>query len=165
MEVDTDLVSTYAHGKDFSIMKTVPDHETVSGWVSAYESAWRMAGTAGLAELFTPDATYLLSPYEEPVEGLENISRMWEDEREGPDEVFTLTGEIVAVEEATAVVRVEVRYGAPVRQEYRDLWIIEFDCAGKCRAFEEWPFWPGRSYTARYSRDSSVEGSPPACCP
>ncbi len=150
------MVWTYGHGKDFSLMKTVPDHETVNGWVSAYESAWRMAGTAGLAELFSPDATYLLSPYEEPIEGLENISRMWEDEREGPDEIFTLTSEIVAVEGATAVVRVEVRYGVPVRQEYRDLWIIQFDGAGKCRSFEEWPFWPGRSYTARDSRDSSV---------
>ena len=115
-------------------MKTVPDHETVNGWVSAYESAWRMAGTAGLAELFSPDATYLLSPYEEPIEGLENISRMWEDEREGPDEIFTLTSEIVAVEGATAV------HGDPLGSRSTRL---QPTCAqsisdrlhGKCRSF------------------------------
>jgi hypothetical protein len=73
---------------------------------------------------------------------------MWENEREGPDEVFTLTSEIVAVEGPTAVVRAEVRYGNPVRQEYRDLWLIKFDGDGRCSSFEEWPFWPGRPYKA-----------------
>ena len=49
---------------------------------------------------------------------------------------------------ATAVVRVDVRYGDPVRQEYRDLWVMTFDSAGTCQSFEEWPFWPGRPYSA-----------------
>jgi ketosteroid isomerase-like protein len=130
-------------------MKLVPDRETVMRWVTAYETAWRTAGTAGLAELFTPDATYLHSPYEDPIIGLDRIGLMWEDERQGPDEIFTLTSGIVAVDGATAVVRAEVRYGDPFPQEYRDLWVIEFDSGGRCRSFEEWPFWPGRPYTAR----------------
>ena len=124
------------------------DRETVQRWVAAYEPAWRTPGTAGLAVLFSPDATYLLSPYEEPIAGLVQISRMWEDERDGPDEIFALTSEIVAVETRTAVVRVDVRYGDPVRQEYRDLWVMTFDSAGTCQSFEEWPFWPGRPYSA-----------------
>jgi ketosteroid isomerase-like protein len=126
----------------------VTDRETVQRWVAAYETAWRTPGTAGLAVLFSPDATYLLSPYEEPIAGLDQISRMWEDERDGPDEIFALTSEIVAVETRTAVVRVDVRYGDPVRQEYRDLWVMTFDSAGTCQSFEEWPFWPGRPYSA-----------------
>ena len=59
-------------------------------WLAGYEAAWRAPGTAGLAGLFTRDATYLQSPYEQPVAGLDAIRRMWEAEREGPDEVFTL---------------------------------------------------------------------------
>jgi ketosteroid isomerase-like protein len=129
-------------------MDTMPDHETVKRWVAAYESAWRTPGTGALVELFSPDATYLQSPYQEPVTGLDQIAGMWEDEREGPDEIFTLTAEAVAVEDDTAVVRAEVRYGDPVRQEYRDLWIMRFDDSGRCSSFEEWPFWPGRPYTA-----------------
>jgi hypothetical protein len=42
---------------------------------------------------------------------------MWEQDRDGPGETFTLASEIVAVDGDTAVVRVEVRYGDPVRQE------------------------------------------------
>ncbi|HEY4397714.1 MAG TPA: nuclear transport factor 2 family protein, partial [Acidimicrobiia bacterium] len=77
---------------------------------------------------------------EEPYEGLAQISVVWEREREGHDEVFTMESAVVAVEEDTAVVRVHVRYGDPVEDEYRDLWIIRFDETGLCAGFEEWPF-------------------------
>ncbi|MFG2099247.1 hypothetical protein ACGFJ5_01450 [Micromonospora echinaurantiaca] len=69
---------------------------------------------------------------------------MWEAERAGPDEVFRMTSEIVAVDGDTAVVRLEVRYGDPVHQEYRDLWIMRFAEDGRCGSFEEWPFWPAQ---------------------
>ena len=74
---------------------------------------------------------------------------MWEDEREGPDEVFTLATGILAVDGPTAVVRAEVRYGDPPRQEYRDLWVIRLADDGRCAWFEEWPYWPGRPHAAR----------------
>jgi hypothetical protein len=51
---------------------------------------------------------------------------------------------VVAVEGDTAVVRVEVQYLEPGGAEYRDLWIVRFAPDGRCREFEEWPFWPGR---------------------
>jgi uncharacterized protein (TIGR02246 family) len=120
----------------------------VEDWVRRYEAAWRAAGTDGLAAIFTADATYLRSPYETPEIGLEAIAAMWEAEREGPDEVFTLAAEVVAVDGASAVVRAEVRYGDPVRQEYRDLWVLRLVEDGRCSWFEEWAYWPGRPYAA-----------------
>jgi ketosteroid isomerase-like protein len=119
----------------------------VSSWLAGYEAAWRASGTEDLARLFTSDATYLKSPYEQPVTGLNAISRMWVEEREGPDEVFALATDILAVEGQTAVVRAEVRYGDPVRQEYRDLWVIRLADDGRCTWFEEWPYWPGHPYS------------------
>jgi hypothetical protein len=80
--------------------------------------------------------------------GIEAIGRMWEAQREGPDEVFTLSTEVIAVDGPIAVVRAEVHYGQPVRQEYRDLWILRFEADGRCSWFEEWPYWPGRPYSA-----------------
>jgi ketosteroid isomerase-like protein len=120
----------------------------VSGWLARYEAAWRAAGTGAVAGLFTEDVTYRQGPYEEPVAGLAAVARMWDAERDGPDEVFTLATEILAVDGPTAVVRAEVRYGDPVSQEYRDLWVIRLGADGRCGWFEEWPFWPGQSYTA-----------------
>lgn len=116
--------------------------DQVAGWVAAYEAAWRAPGTDALVSLFAPDATYRQGPYDEPVTGLPTIARMWEAEREGPDEVFRMTSEIVAVDGAVAVVRVEVDYGERAGQQWRDLWLIRFAADGRCAAFEEWPFAP-----------------------
>jgi hypothetical protein len=117
--------------------------EQVKDWIEAYERAWRMPGTESLAGIFTPDASYSQGPYREPVVGVPAISEMWEAERDGPDEVFSMSTEVVAVDGDTAVVRVEVEYGEPMTEEYLDLWIIRFAEDGRCRHFEEWPYWPG----------------------
>jgi hypothetical protein len=82
------------------------------------------------------------------VTGLDAIGRIWEAERQGPSEVFTLATDILAVDGPVAVVRTEVRYGEPHCQEYRDLWVIRLDDDGLCTWFEEWPYWPGRPYAA-----------------
>jgi ketosteroid isomerase-like protein len=116
------------------------DAAGVAGWLARYERAWRSPGTDQLTALFTPDATYSLEPYAEQLTGVAAIARMWESEREGPDEVFRMTSEIVAVDGDVAVVRVEVGYRDPVAEEFRDLWIIRFAADGRCAAFEEWPF-------------------------
>jgi len=123
-------------------MNQVTERAQVSQWLAGYEAAWRAAGTGGLAGLFTEGATYLQSPYGQPVTGLDAIGRMWEAEREGPDEVFTLATGILAVDGQVAVVRAEVRYGDPPTQEYRDLWVIRFAGDGRCAWFEEWPYAP-----------------------
>jgi ketosteroid isomerase-like protein len=120
------------------------DKQRVVDWIAAYERAWRTPGTQPLDALFTEDASYLQGPYREPVVGLPAIARMWEAERDGPTEVFRMTSGIVAVDGDTAVARIEVWYGDPVRAEYRDLWVMRFAADGRCRAFEEWPFAPGR---------------------
>jgi len=119
-----------------------PRREAVDSWVAAYEGAWRSEGTDALAGVFVEDAVYRMSPYAEPVRGLAAIAELWERERAGHDEEFDLRHEIVAVDDRTAVVRVEVEYGTGA--EYRDLWIVGLAADGRCRHFEEWPFWPGR---------------------
>lgn len=120
------------------------ERAAVVRWVEGYERAWRSAGTGHLSRLFTPDATYLVSPWARPVEGLAAISELWESERDGVDESFTMASEIVAVDGDTAVVRVAVSYGPPDGRRWRDLWVVRFDDGGRCAAFEEWPFAPGQ---------------------
>ena len=130
-------------------MGQMTDRAMVRQWLARYEAAWRAPGTEALAAIFTDGSSYRHSPYEEPVVGLDAIRRMWDQDRDGPDEAFTLATDIVAVDGSTAVVRAEVRYGDPLRQEYRDLWIMRLGEDGRCSWFEEWPYWPGRPYSAR----------------
>jgi hypothetical protein len=127
--------------RDDWLMTTRAD---VIEWLADYERAWRAPGTRGLDRLFTESTSYRTEPYAPPIEGLENIAALWEREREGPDEEFTMQSAIVALDGDTAVVRLEVHYAGPPPKEYRDLWVLEFDRAGRCRSFEEWPFWPAR---------------------
>jgi len=127
-------------------------HARIEAWVAAYERAWRTVGTEALRELFADDASYRMSPYEEPARGIAAIAELWERERESPDEPFEMSHAIVAAEGDTAVIRVEVRYGGPERLRYRDLWIVRFAADGRCREFEEWPFWPGQQIAAAGGR-------------
>ena len=117
----------------------------VMRWVAGYEQAWRDGDLEAVETLFTEDARYRLSPYDESESGQDAIKALWLDD-EG--EVFTMEAEPVAVEGRDAVVRVKVVYGDPVRQEYIDLWVIRFAEDGRAEDFEEWAYWPGRSYAA-----------------
>jgi len=117
----------------------------VMRWVAGYEQAWRDGDLEAVETLFTEEARYRLSPYDESESGQDAIKALWLDD-EG--EVFTMEAEPVALEGRDAVVRVKVVYGDPVRQEYIDLWVIRFAEDGRAEDFEEWAYWPGRSYAA-----------------
>lgn len=118
------------------------DAAEVHRWVAEYERVWRTPGTEALSEIFTDDATYLPSPWADPISGMADLAEFWDAERDGPKEGFTMTSEVLAVDpdRATAVVRVTVDYDKGSR--WRDLWIVQFADDGRCRAFEEWPFAP-----------------------
>jgi len=120
------------------------DRAAVERWVADYELLWRTPGVGGLAGLFRPDAVYRPSPWAEPLEGLDAIAEFWDAERVSSDEEFAMSSELVAVDEATAVVRVSVRYGVPETSRWRDLWVIRFATDGRCMSFEEWPVAPGQ---------------------
>jgi SnoaL-like domain len=122
------------------------DRAAIAAWVRGYERAWRTAGTDALEAVFTEEASYSMEPYDEPVGGLEAIGALWERERSGPDEAFTMEWDIVAAEGDVAVLRVDVDY-PDKHLEFRDLWIVEFAADGRCRSFAEWPFWPDKGYS------------------
>ena len=103
----------------------------------------------GVEWLFTEDARYRPSPYEEPEVGHTAIRAFWLDDASG---VFTVRAEALAVEGRCTVVRLKVRYGGPVRQEYRDLCVLRFAEDGRVEDFEEWAYWPGKPYAAPTDR-------------
>jgi ketosteroid isomerase-like protein len=115
------------------------DRDAVGAWIAEYERAWRAPETDGLARLFSEAATYLMSPWAEPVVGLDAIRRFWDASR-GPGERFAMRSEIVAIDGSTAIVRVAVDYDDG--QRWRDLWVLVLDAQGRCERFEEWPFAP-----------------------
>jgi len=124
------------------------DRDGVMTWVDGYEQAWRASDTGAVARLFAPGATYRRSPVEPPITGLPAIEAIW---AEDDGHAFEVSAQPVAVDGAVAVVRVQVRYAQPP-QEYVDLWLLRFADDGRVAEFEEWPYWPGRGYTAAQER-------------
>lgn len=120
------------------------NRSSVKQWVEGYERAWRTAGTEQLERLFSADVSYWPSPWDEPIVGLDQLAEFWEDERDGPDEQFNLTAELVAVEDTTAVVRLSVVYLDEPPSRWKDLWVLRFTGDGRCNHFEEWPAAPDR---------------------
>ena len=116
------------------------ERDVLQAWIERYERVWRTPGTDLLGELFADDVGYLPSPWAEPIRGLAALAQFWEAERDGPDEQFTMTAQVIAAEGDVGVARVEVDYGSGDR--WRDLWIVRFGPDGRCVAFEEWPFAP-----------------------
>lgn len=107
--------------------------------IAAYEALWREGRPQDLGDLFTEDAVDRTSPAAEPIRGLDAIRRWWIAESD-PAERWEQRAEVLAVDGEIAVARLEVRYTAPQRTSYTDLWILRFATDGRCRAFEEW-FW------------------------
>ena len=142
------------------------DRDDLRRWVERYEQAWRAPGTADLHELFAGSAVYSPGPFAEPLCGITAIAAFWEAERDGPDEVFRLSSEPVAVDGDVGVARVEVTYGDPPDRIYRDLWLVELDDRGRCVSFEEWPFHPGQPLVAssQPSVPSTLDGAPAEAC-
>jgi ketosteroid isomerase-like protein len=116
------------------------DHARLQEWIDTYERVWRTPGVDLLAELFADDVTYLPSPWAEPIRGLASLAAFWKAQRDGPDETFTMTAEVVAVDGDVGVARIDVGYGSGDR--WRDLWIIRLGADGRCAMFEEWPIAP-----------------------
>lgn len=125
------------------------DRAAAQAWIADYERAWRTPSGAALDEalagLFAPEASYRMAPFEKPHLGLPAITALWDAEREGPDEIFAMDAEVLAIEGDVGVAQVEVHYGEPLGKFYRDLWVMRFDDAGRCLAFDEWPFAPPES--------------------
>ena len=86
------------------------DRAVVHGWLAKYERAWRSPGPAALDDLFTEAVTYAPSPWADSIRGIGSLRRFWEAARTGPDEGFRMATEIIAVDGAVAVVRVNVDY-------------------------------------------------------
>jgi ketosteroid isomerase-like protein len=118
--------------------------DAVKAWVSEYERGWREDDLSAVRKLFTEDARYARSPYDDALLGHEAIEGFWLDD---PGTEFTMTSEPVAVEGDSAVVRVEVQYTAPRRREYRELWVLRFADDGRVADFEEWTYWPDKPNT------------------
>jgi hypothetical protein len=119
---------------------------SVGNWLERYVDAWRTYEPAKIRDLFSENATYLYSPYDEdkPLRGREAIVASWLENQDAPGS-WQADYAPVAVEGNVAVARGRTRYVQPdgsLQREFANLFLIEFDDDGRCSRFTEWYMQP-----------------------
>ena len=106
-------------------------------WVQRYVQASRSPDPDAVAALFTVDATYSTSPFDEPIAGREAIVRWWADQPAPP---FEASWNVLAEDGPTGIIDVSWAYEAtpdsPARA-YADVWLVRLTDEG-CSEFREW---------------------------
>jgi hypothetical protein len=112
----------------------------VSQWLREYAQAWKTYERSSIAALFSEDASYRYHPYDDPIQGRDEIVDSW---LEDPDDAGTYEGayEPIAVEGDIAVAVGTSTYRPKDGSEvsvYDNCFVMRFDGQGHCRDFTEW---------------------------
>ncbi len=123
--------------------------EEVDRWLAEYIAAWKSYDPEQIAALFTEDISYRYHPYDEPIEGRDEVVGAWRAEGDHPeagtrDEPGTYDAEYsaVAVDGDAAVATGWSSYkdstDGPVSRTYDNCFVMRFAEDGRCREFTEW---------------------------
>jgi len=122
------------------------NRESLQVWLDKYVAAWRTYEPSQIGDLFSEDALYFYSPFDEqnPVRGREAIVSAWLEE---PDPVGSWEAHYapVAVEGNVGVAQGRTRYrprDGRVEREFDNIFVLHFDEAGRCARFTEWYMQP-----------------------
>lgn len=114
------------------------NRERLVGWLDAYGRAWETGDADAAASLFTEEATYQESPFEEPMRGREAIHRYWsqvpEQQRDVEFGYEVLSASPALVHWWASFTR--LASGAPTRLD--GVLLLEFDEGDRCTSLREW---------------------------
>lgn len=119
------------------------DH-IVQDWLDAYRVAWATNDVDNIRALFTEDATYASSPFDEsPRAGLDAIVAWWLENRDDAGE-WSFEGAPLAYSDGVGVIQGRVDYPNE-GNSYANLWVIGFAEDGRAHSFVEWYMEPPKS--------------------
>jgi len=116
------------------------DRESFDHWLASYGSAWVKRDAQAAASLYADDATYQVTPFDEPLRGREAIYEYWVGVAKTEDKI-RFSYEIVAVTPEHGIARwwasfVRVPPGLETRLD--GIFLISLDSEGHCLSLREW---------------------------
>ncbi len=116
------------------------DRESFENWLDAYGKAWESRDPQAAARLFTDDAPYYETPFDEPARAREGISEYWAGAT-GSQRDVSFSSEVLAVTEDRGIARWKVDFtrissDAPVKLD--GIFLVEMNSDGLCTEFREW---------------------------
>ena len=125
------------------------NRELLQKWLEKYVEAWRTYEPDQIGNLFSENALYYYSPFDEqnPLRGRKAIVADWLAEPNPPDS-WEAHYVPVAVEGNVGVAQGRTRYFRPdrsIEREFDNIFVLHFDDAGQCTRFTEWFMQPRSS--------------------
>lgn len=125
------------------------NRESLQLWLDKYVEAWRTYDPAQIRDLFSEDALYFYSPFDEQIHlrGREAIVADW---LKAPDPAGSWEAHYapIAVEGNVGVAQGRSRYFNPdgsVKRQFDNIFVIYFNDEGRCTRFTEWFMQPRTS--------------------
>jgi ketosteroid isomerase-like protein len=123
--------------------------EDVDRWLADYVEAWKTYDPERIAALFSEDIAYRYHPYDDAIEGRDEVVKTWREEGDHPEAgtrdepgTFEAAYRAVAVDGDVAVATGISSYrdspAGPVVRVYDNCFVMQFDSEGRCREFTEW---------------------------
>jgi uncharacterized protein (TIGR02246 family) len=112
----------------------------MSEWLDSYGKAWETRNANAAAEIFTEDATYRVTPYEEPHVGKDAVREYWAGVTENQRNV-QFEHQALSVKGDTGIAHWSASFDvAPdgTKVGLDGIFVLEFADDGKCRRLREW---------------------------
>jgi uncharacterized protein (TIGR02246 family) len=116
------------------------DPGVLDSWLGAYKRAWEDRDPEAAADLFTADAAYHETPFDEPLRGREGILDYWSAVPR-TQEGIEFSYEVLATTEAGGVAHWRAEFTSLPSRSAVDLdgiLLVKLDADGKCTEFREW---------------------------
>ena len=115
--------------------------EDFQRWLERYGRAWIEGDPDAVVELFSADAAYHETPFDDPMLGIEAIHRYWTaGAKEGQEEV-TFAATPISMNQATGFARWRATFRRVPSGSFVELDGVlsaRFDAAMRCVEFREW---------------------------
>jgi hypothetical protein len=116
------------------------DREAFEQWVRRYGEAWEMQDSDAAAALFTTDARYYETPFDEPMTGRDAVRSYWSEGTPRQRDI-NFGYDVVALSGETGVARWTSSFRRVPSEAVVSLdgvLIARFDSEGRCSEFREW---------------------------
>ena len=110
-------------------------------WLTAYGSAWENGDPHKASELFSDQASYQETPFEDPMIGREAIHEYWRAGAESSQTEISFTYRILSVRRNEGIAHWQAKFNrvpSGNRVELDGVLVAEFDDVGLCADFKEW---------------------------
>ena len=116
------------------------DGDSFTRWLEAYGRAWMGRDAVAATALYTDDATYQITPFDEPLRGRGAIAAYWEGVA-ATQEKIRFDFEILAVTAEYGIARWRasfVRVPPGLNTRLDGIFLITLAADGRCQSLREW---------------------------